>query len=59
MSVFVLRLADKRCDAVSRVCTEISLLVTPEVSPLPTLDSTRLMAVAAYEVAAGHLPLPT
>ncbi|WP_433518635.1 aspartate/glutamate racemase family protein [Nonomuraea sp. CA-143628] len=53
------RLAERGCDAVALVCTEIPLLVTPEVSPLPTLDSTRLMAVAAYEVAAGHRPLPT
>ncbi len=35
------------CDAVVLGCTEIPLLVTPEVSPLPTLDSTRLLAVAA------------
>ena len=55
----IARLADRGCDAVALVCTEIPLLVTPEVSPLPTLDSTRLMAVAAYEVAAGHRPLPT
>ncbi|MFI7154166.1 aspartate/glutamate racemase family protein [Nonomuraea sp. NPDC050022] len=53
------RLAERGCDAVALVCTEIPLLVTPEASPLPTLDSTRLMAVAAYEVAAGHRPLPT
>ncbi|MFD1544152.1 aspartate/glutamate racemase family protein [Nonomuraea guangzhouensis] len=55
----IARLADRGCDAVALVCTEIPLLVTPEVSPLPTLDSTRLMAVAAYEVATGHRPLPT
>ncbi|MEU7857063.1 amino acid racemase [Nonomuraea sp. NPDC049141] len=55
----IARLADRGCDAVALVCTEIPLLVTPAVSPLPTLDSTRLMAVAAYEVAAGHRPLPT
>ena len=34
-------------------CTEIPLLVTPEDSPLPTLDSTRLLAHAAVEVAVG------
>jgi hypothetical protein len=33
--------------------------VTPEASPLPTLDSTRLLARAALEVAVGDLPLPT
>jgi aspartate racemase len=47
------------CDAVALVCTEIPLLVGPDTSPLPTLDSTRLLAVAAFEVAAGHRPLPT
>lgn len=35
------------CDAVVLGCTEIPLLVTPESSPLPTLDSTRLLARAA------------
>jgi aspartate racemase len=41
------------------VCTEIPLLVTPEASPLPTLDSTRLLARAAFEVAAGQRAMPT
>lgn len=40
-------LAARGCDAVALVCTEIPLLVTPDVSPLPTLDSTRLLARAA------------
>ncbi len=35
------------CDAVVLGCTEIPLLVTPESSPLATLDSTRLLAKAA------------
>jgi aspartate racemase len=35
------------CDAVVLGCTEIPLLVTPESSPLPTLDSTRLLEKAA------------
>ncbi|WP_113702431.1 aspartate/glutamate racemase family protein [Nonomuraea lactucae] len=52
------RLAARGCDAVALACTEIPLLVTPETSPLPTLDSTRLLARAAYEVAAGERPLP-
>jgi aspartate racemase len=39
------------CDAVALSCTEIPLLVTPEVSPLPTLDSTRLLAGAAVAAA--------
>jgi aspartate racemase len=41
------------CDAVALSCTEIPLLITPEVSPLPTLDSTRLLARAAVEAALG------
>ena len=40
-------LKDEGCDAVVLGCTEIPLLVTPESSPLPTLDSTRLLAGAA------------
>jgi len=40
-------LKDEGCDAVVLGCTEIPLLVTPESSPLPTLDSTRLLARAA------------
>ncbi|TDC70891.1 amino acid racemase [Actinomadura sp. GC306] len=51
-------LAARGCDAVALVCTEIPLLVTPGVSPLPTLDSTRLLARAAFDVAAGRAPLP-
>jgi aspartate racemase len=53
------RLAARGCTAVALVCTEIPLLVTPEASPLPTLDSTRLLAGAALEVAVGDRPLPT
>jgi aspartate racemase len=41
------------CDAVALSCTEIPLLIMPEVSPLPTLDSTRLLAWAAVAVALG------
>jgi aspartate racemase len=52
------RLASRGCDAVALVCTEIPLLVTPGDSPLPTLDSTRLLARAALEVAVGDRPLP-
>jgi aspartate racemase len=52
------QLAARGCDAVALVCTEIPLLVTPDASPLPTLDSTRLLARAAFDVAAGHQALP-
>jgi len=44
-------LKDEGCDAVVLGCTEIPLLVTPEASPLPTLDSTRLLARAAVRKA--------
>jgi len=44
-------LKEKGCDAVVLGCTEIPLLVTPESSPLPTLDSTRLLARAAVQKA--------
>jgi aspartate racemase len=52
-------LAARGCDAVALVCTEIPLLVTPDVSSLPTLDSTRLLARAAFEVATGLRPQPS
>jgi aspartate racemase len=52
------KLKNEGCDAVALVCTEIPLLVTAEVSPLPTLDSTRLLAKAAVEVALGERPMP-
>jgi aspartate racemase len=51
-------LAARGCDAVALVCTEIPLLVTPDASPLPTLDSTRLLAGAAFDVAVGSRALP-
>lgn len=44
-------LKDEGCDAAVLGCTEIPLLVTPESSPLPTLDSTRLLARAAVRKA--------
>ena len=50
--------AQQGCDGVALVCTEIPLLVTPDVSPLPTLDSTRLLARRAFDVAIGQRPLP-
>jgi aspartate racemase len=41
------------CDAVVLGCTEIPLIVTAESSPLPPLDSTRLLARAALRKAVG------
>lgn len=52
------RLAERGCDAVVLACTEIPLLITPDVSPVPTLDSTRLLARAAYDVAVGERAMP-
>jgi aspartate racemase len=40
---------DEGCDAVVLGCTEIPLLVPPDRSPLPSLDSTRLLAQAAVD----------
>ena len=51
-------LAERGCDAVALVCTEIPLLVTADVSPLPILDSTRLLAAAAVDAALGERPAP-
>ena len=39
------------CDAVVLGCTEIPLIVRPDDTPLPTLDSTRLLARAALREA--------
>ena len=41
------RLRDEGCDAVVLGCTEIPLIMSDANSPLPTLDSTRLLARAA------------
>jgi len=43
----IARLGERGCDAVALACTEIPLLVRAGESPLPTLDSTRLLARAA------------
>ena len=40
---------EEGCDAVVLGCTEIPLLVPEDRSPLPTLDSTRLLAQAAVD----------
>ena len=53
------KLADEGCDAVALVCTEIPLLITDDVSQLPILDSTRLLARAAVAVAVGEQPMPS
>jgi aspartate racemase len=40
---------DEGCDAVVLGCTEIPLIMNDMNSPLPTLDSTRLLALAALQ----------
>jgi aspartate racemase len=47
------RLKQAGCDAVVLGCTEIPLIMSDANSPLPTLDSTRLLARAALERANG------
>jgi aspartate racemase len=49
------RMKEEGCDAVVLGCTEIPLIVDDVNSPLPTLDSTRLLARAALRRAVeGH-----
>ena len=50
------RLKDEGCDAVALACTEIPLILNDANSPLPTLDSTRLLAKAALRRAVSHIP---
>ena len=44
-------LGDRGCDAVVLGCTEIPLLISQDDSPLPILDSTRILARAALREA--------
>jgi amino-acid racemase len=53
------QLAARDCDAVALVCTELPILLPPDAAPLPALDSTRLLARAAFEVAVDRRALPT
>jgi aspartate racemase len=48
------KLKTRGCDAVILGCTEIPLIVRPDDTPLPTLDSTRLLARAALRKALEH-----
>ncbi len=47
----IVKLKEKGCDAVVLGCTEIPLLISEADSPLPILDSTRLLARAALNKA--------
>jgi aspartate racemase len=44
-------LKDAGCDAVVLGCTELPVLVADQLTPLPTLDSTRILARAALDKA--------
>ena len=48
------KLKARGCDAVVLGCTEIPLIVRPDDTPLPALDSTRLLARAALQRALGQ-----
>lgn len=45
----ILRMKEEGCDAVVLGCTEIPLIIDDSNSPLPILDSTRLLARAALQ----------
>jgi len=49
----IAKLKERGCDAVILGCTEIPLIVDPNDCPLPSLDSTRLLARAALRRALG------
>lgn len=54
------RLKNQGCDAVVLGCTEIPLIMNDGNSPVPTLDSTRLLARAALQraIAGAGAPIP-
>jgi aspartate racemase len=52
------RMRDESCDAVVLGCTEIPLIMNDSNSPLPTLDSTRLLARAALRRAVQGVAAP-
>jgi aspartate racemase len=52
------RMKAEGCDAVVLGCTELPLLIGYESSPLPVLDSTRLLARAALRRAMAPAPVP-
>jgi aspartate racemase len=52
------RMKDEGCDAVVLGCTEIPLIMNDGNSPLPTLDSTRLLARAALRRAVPSTDAP-
>src|SRR6185369_1141171 len=53
------RMKEAGCDAVVLGCTEIPLIMSDSNSPLPTLDSTRLLARAALRHALQDATAPS
>jgi aspartate racemase len=51
LQLVIRRMKDEGCDAVVLGCTEIPLIISNQNSPLPVLDSTRLLAWAALKLA--------
>ena len=54
----IAQMKDQGCDAVVLGCTEIPLIMNDENSPLPTLDSTRLLARVALRRAVQSRAVP-
>jgi aspartate racemase len=54
----IARMGDEGCDAVVLGCTELPLVLDDATSPLPTLDSTRLLARAALRRAVEGAAAP-
>jgi aspartate racemase len=54
MQQLIEHMKTRGCDAVVLGCTELPLLINDEDSPLPTLDSTRLLARAALRHAVAR-----
>ena len=52
-------MAQAGCDGVAPASIEIALLIPSAVSPLPTLDTTRLLVLAAFDIATGVKPMPS
>lgn len=53
VEVVMARMSRDGCDAVAMACTEIPLLIGEAATPIPALDSTRILARAALREAAG------
>jgi len=58
ISGIISRMKAESCDAVVLGCTELPLLIGNETSPLPVLDSTRLLARAALKRATAGITVP-